>query len=100
MPPNLREIKMILSRLNDEEMRDILSQAATTIEKALHFVRTIADGFVYFPQDQDERAQLIDSTLTIQATIANQLDAMRIALENGDRATFIPKAAKTHLIAK
>ncbi len=91
---------MIHSRLNDDEMRDILSRAATTIGGALQFVRTLADGFVYFPQDQDARAQLIDSTLTIQATLANQLDAMRIALEDGDRAAFIPEATGNHLIAK
>jgi hypothetical protein len=80
--------------LNDHEMRDVLSQAATTIEKALHFTRTLADVFVYFPQDHDARAHLIDSSLTIQATIASQLDAMRITLENCDRATFVSKATE------
>jgi hypothetical protein len=85
---------MTLSGLNDHEMRDILSKAATNIEKAVHFTRTLADVFVYFPQDHDARAQLIDSSLTIQAAIASQLDSMRIALENCDRATLVPEMAE------
>jgi hypothetical protein len=81
-------------------MRDIMSQAATTIKKALHFTRSLADGFVFFPKDHDARAQLIDASLTIQATLANQLDAMRLALEGYDTATFLPKATELRLISK
>ncbi len=85
---------MILSPLKNDEMRDILSQAATIIEKALHFTRSLADGFVCFPTDHGARAQLIDASITIQATLANQLDAMRIALEGCDRATFDRKSTE------
>jgi hypothetical protein len=85
---------MILSQLNDDEMRDILSEAATTLEKALHFTRSLADGFVYFPTDHDARAQLIDASLTMQATLADQLDAMRIALENWNRATSFQRGMR------
>ena len=85
---------MMLSGLNDHEIRDFLSEAATTIEKALHFTRALADGFVHVPKDHHARAQLIDASLTIQATLANQLDAMRVALENRDRATLVPEMAE------
>lgn len=87
---------MILSQLNDDEMRDILSESVTTIEKALHFTRSLADGFVYFPADQDARAQLIDASLTIQATLADQLDAMRLAFENWDRGNSLQREIRTN----
>jgi hypothetical protein len=87
---------MILFQLKDDEIRDNLSQTATKIEKALHFVRTLADGFVHFPKGHDERAQLIDSGLEIQAALADQLDAMRGALEScgNDNLACIPKSAE------
>jgi hypothetical protein len=75
-------VKMMLYKLKDEEIRDYLCQTATTIEKALHFVRILADGFVHLPGDCDARMQLIDSGLTIQATLADELDAIRRVLEN------------------
>jgi hypothetical protein len=83
-------VKMMLYQLKDEEIRDYLSQTATTIEKALHFVRILADGFVHFPRDCDARTQLIDSGLTIQATLADELDAIRRLLESNDCGEVIP----------
>ncbi len=80
---------MILSPLEDDEMRDILSQAATAIEKAAQFARSLADGFASYPIDQDARAQLIDSGLTIQTSVACQLDAMQFALAGCDTATLL-----------
>jgi hypothetical protein len=78
----LMVVKMTLYELKDEEIRDYLCQTATTIEKSLHFVRILADGFVHLPSDCDARTQLIDSGLTIQATLADELDAIRRVLEN------------------
>ncbi len=75
-------VKMVLYQLKDEEIRDYLYQTATTIEKALQFMRILADGFVHLPSDCDARTQLVDSGLTIQATLADQLDAIRRILEN------------------
>jgi hypothetical protein len=83
-------VKMILYQLKDEEIRDYLCQTATTIEKALHFVQILADGFVHLPADCDARTQLIDSGLTIQATLADELDVMRRVLENNARAAVNP----------
>jgi hypothetical protein len=87
---------MLLSPLNDDEIRNILSQAATNIAKALQFTETLAGGFVYFPTDHDARSRLIESSLTMQAALADQLDVMRIALETSDRATSVPKAPEVH----
>jgi hypothetical protein len=69
-------------QLSDEQIRDLLYQTATLIGKALHLVHNLADGFVGFPKKDDARAQLVDSCVQIQATLADQLDAMRIVLEN------------------
>jgi hypothetical protein len=68
-------------QLSDEEIRDLLYQTATLIGKALHIVHNLADGFVSFPEKDDARTQLIDSCIHIQATLADQLDAMRKVLE-------------------
>jgi hypothetical protein len=85
-------VKMMLYQLKDEEIRDYLCQTATTIEKALHFVRILADGFVHLPRDCDARTQLIDSGLTIQATLADELDVIRRVLENNAVGTAGPTA--------
>jgi hypothetical protein len=87
---------MVLSPLNDDEIRDILSQAATNIAKALQFTETLAGGFIYFPKDHDARSQLIESSLSMQATLADQLDMMRSALETSERKIFAPKASELH----
>ncbi len=71
-------------------MRDILSQAATAIEKAARLARSFVDGFVCFPEDQDARAQLVNSSLTIQTGVACQLDAIQFVLVACDRANFVP----------
>jgi hypothetical protein len=84
---------MILIRLDDVEIRESLTQTAIKIEKALHFVRTLADGFMPLPKALGARAQLTDSGFTIQATLAYQLDAMRLALQSCDDA-FLPEIAE------
>ncbi len=91
----LRDVKLIRARLNDNEVRDILCEAATNLEKALHFTRTLSDGFIYFPNDHDARARLVDASLTMQAALANEIGAMRIALETCDSTRLIPKMAMT-----
>jgi hypothetical protein len=84
-------VKMILYRLTDEEINDYLCQTAATIERALHFVRVLADGLVQIPSDCDARTQIIESGLTIQATLAGELDSMRRILEDNDGGPAIPK---------
>ncbi len=81
---------MILFPLDDDEMRDILSQAATAIENAARFARSLADGFVRFPDDQDARVQLVNSSLTIKLGVACQIDAIQFALVGCDIATCVP----------
>jgi hypothetical protein len=78
---------MVLYQLKDDEIRDYLYQTATTIEKALQFVRILADGLVRLPGGYDARTQLVDSGLAIQATLAEELDAIRRILENTEVAS-------------
>ncbi len=85
---------MVLYQLKDEEIRDYLYQTATTIERALHFVRILADGFVHLPEDCDARTQLVDSGLTIQATLADELDSIRRILENAGAGTSVLKGSE------
>jgi hypothetical protein len=77
---------MIHYRLNDEQIRNHLCQTATLIEKAGYFVAALAGGSVRLPKNEEARSQLIGSSLELQATLAEQLDAMRKVLEN---AAFI-----------
>jgi transcription initiation factor IIE alpha subunit len=93
-PRAFEVVKMILYRLTDEEISDYLCQTATTIERALHFVRVLADGLVQFPSDCDARTQIIESGLTIQAALAGELDSMRRILEDHDNGPVIPKVGQ------
>lgn len=70
---------MIHFHLNDGQIRDHLYETATLIQKACHFVNTLADS-VELPANVDARSQLIDAALRLQATLANELDTMRKAL--------------------
>ena len=51
-------------------------------------MRDLADGFVSFPKKANARMQLIESCIQMQATLADQLDAMRKVLED---AAFMAK---------
>jgi hypothetical protein len=73
---------MIHYQLSDDQIRDHLSQTAALIEKARYFVSTLADGLVPLPKNENARSQLIDSSLEIQAALADGLDAIRKVLEN------------------
>ncbi len=75
-------LKMTPYQLNDDQIRDYMRQSATLIEKSLHGVRILADGFVPFPKNEDARSQLVDSAMKMQAALADELDAMRKVLEN------------------
>ena len=75
-------VKMKRYQQSDEEIRDFLYQTATLIGEALRLVHNLADGFVSFPEKDSARTQLIDSCMQIQATLADQLDAMRKVLDN------------------
>jgi hypothetical protein len=73
---------MIRYQLSDEQIRDHLCQTATLIQKARYFVSTVADGLVPLPKNEDARSRLIDSSMEIQAALADGLDAMRKVLVN------------------
>lgn len=75
-------VKMKRYQQSDEEIRDFLYQTATLIGEALRLVHNLADGFVSFPEKDSARTQLINSCMQIQATLADQLDAMRKVLDN------------------
>jgi hypothetical protein len=75
-------VKMTRYQLSDEQIRDHLCQTATLIQKARYFVSTLADDLVRLPKNEDARSQLIDSSMNIQAALAEELDAMRKVLES------------------
>jgi hypothetical protein len=79
VPAYFGQFKMMHFQLSDAQIRDNLYETATLIEKARHFVSTLAD-FVDFPENAAKRSQLIDASMKIRASLAEELDAMVEAL--------------------
>jgi hypothetical protein len=71
---------MLHLQFSDTQIRDHLYETATLIEKARHFVSTLAD-FVNLPENAAKRAQLLDASMRMQAALTKELVAMLGAVE-------------------
>jgi hypothetical protein len=78
------ETIMTFSKLTDDEIRDTLYQTATKIEEVRQFVLCLADGFVHLPGNQEARVQMIESSLTIQARLSEELDTLHGTVSTGN----------------
>jgi hypothetical protein len=75
-------------QLSDDQIQDHLCQTATLIQKSRYFVGMIADGLVPLPKNEDARSRLIDTSVEMQAALADGLDAMRKVLVNAAFVTM------------
>jgi hypothetical protein len=62
---------MIRYQLSNDQIQDHLCQTAALIEKARYFVSAVAEGLVPLPKDEDARTRLIDSSMEMQAALAD-----------------------------